>query len=134
MARLLVTTAIKETWGTYEPVLFLGKWCSDKNYKISRDSVVCEPFGIKPEIKKNNFKFINDVEKRLLPQLIEKLNIIHNISYSNRQWNILLGHWLHRFISVSFNRYFSVYEAINRYDVKSTKKINFESYDFSTKD
>lgn len=134
MHRLLVTTAIKETWGDSEPILFLGKWCNYKNINIPRDYVICEPFAIQPKKKKEDFKFIIKTEKKLLSQLIKKLNIVHKISYSKRQWNILLGHWLRRFVSVSFNRYFSISEALENYEVKSTKKINLDSYDFSTKD
>ncbi len=134
LKRLLVTTSIKETCIDSEPILFLGKWCVDTDDDISSDYIVCKPFGIKPKIKKNNFEFIIDVEKKLLPQLINKLNIIHKISYSNRQWNLLLGQWLRRFISVSFNKYFNIAETLNSYDIKTTKKINISRYDHSTKD
>lgn len=134
MERLLVTTPIKKTWGNSEPILFLGAWCNDKGINISRDSLTCKPFAIKSKKKREDFEFIIKVEKKLLTQLINKLNLVHNISYSNRQWNILLGHWIHRFVSVSFNRYFSISEALERYKVNATKKINLDSYDFSTKD
>lgn len=134
MERLLVTTSIKETRADSEPILFLGKWCIDKDEYISTDYIVCKPFGIQPKIRKNNFEFIIEVEKKLLPQLIKKLNVIHKISYSNHQWNLLLGHWLHRFVSVCFNKYFNITEALNSYDIKTTKKINIDGYDHSTKD
>ena len=43
MKRLLVTTALEETWGDGEPALFLGEWCrlhSRENHWSKMDAEV----------------------------------------------------------------------------------------------
>ena len=62
MKRLLVTTALEETWGRDVPVIFLGEWCrqySRKHIWAKMDALVAQPFGAQPEQKLSGFDYVD---------------------------------------------------------------------------
>jgi hypothetical protein len=62
MKRLLVTTALEETWGRDVPVIFLGEWYrqfSRKHIWAKMDAFVAQPFGEQPEQKLNGFDYVD---------------------------------------------------------------------------
>ena len=62
MKRLLVTTALEETWGRDVPVIFLGEWCrlySRKHIWSKMDALVAQPFGAQLEQKLSGFHYVD---------------------------------------------------------------------------
>lgn len=102
---LLVTTALKETWGKDEEILFLGEWC--KTYK---DKKILEKRRYKtlPYNWDNREQFFLDVKyldelyEKILPKLGAKLNEIHKTNHSVRFWRISIGIWLGFFYKYYF--------------------------------
>ena len=43
--------------------------------------------------------------KKFLNYLFKKLNIINDINFDKKQWNILLGSWLFYYLSACYNKY-----------------------------
>jgi putative transferase (TIGR04331 family) len=123
IARHLITTADERTWKFDRPVLFLGEWCRlyDKRAVwMSMDAIVAEPFGLETGRKSNNIDYVQALSARLLIQLSVALNAFHNTNHTPRYWNILLGHWLQRYVNVCFNRYFTIEKALKSYKITST--------------
>jgi putative transferase (TIGR04331 family) len=56
---------------------------------------------------KENIIYHNKVYEAVLEKLCCELNNIHRVKYTNRYWEILLGHWLKRAISTVHARYIS---------------------------
>lgn len=121
--RHLVTTSDERTWKSDSPVLFLGEWC--RLYDRSAiwggiDGEVAEPFGLEAEKKSNDADYVKALSAALLIELTGTLNAYHNTNHEPRYWNILLGHWLQRYVSVCFNRYFTIEQALISYKIIST--------------
>ena len=107
--KLLVTTALEETWGSTEKeIVFLGKWClpygkginlKDKEYKII-------PFHWDDRNKLlDDYNYLHKLHSDLLTKLMEYLNIYHKSNYSLKFWQTLLDPWLLNYLSVQFDRW-----------------------------
>jgi putative transferase (TIGR04331 family) len=137
MKRLLVTTALEETWGKNVPVLFLGEWCrlySRKDIWSKMDAFVAEPFGVQPEQKLSDMDYVVGLAKQILTELTELLNKYHMVQYSERYWNIILGQWLRVYVQFAFNRYYALDQTLKNYTVSGTIIIENDNYDLSTSD
>jgi putative transferase (TIGR04331 family) len=137
MKRLLVTTALEETWGDDVPVLFLGEWC--RTYKRKHiwskvDALVAQPFGVEPAQKLIDIDYVDQLAIKILSELSEELNKFHQVQHSERYWNIVLGHWLKRYVSIAFNRYHTVDQALKNYDIEGTISFEDSGYTLATSD
>jgi putative transferase (TIGR04331 family) len=133
MGRLLVMTALEETWGDDVPVLFLGEWCRLYNRKhiwSKVDALVAQPFGVEPE----HADYINGLTSQILTELTEVLNKYHRVQYSERYWKILLGHWLQMYVEMAFNRYYALDQALKNYKVLGAVIIKGDNYHLATSD
>jgi putative transferase (TIGR04331 family) len=105
---LIVTTAIEETWGTDEDLIFLGEWCKRYQAKALWSS---RQYKTAPYHWRDRKKLAKDHEylKQLYDKLIDcitiDLNHFHNKSYPARFWRILIGPWLLNFVSVIWDRW-----------------------------
>ena len=72
MKRLLITTALEETWGDGQPVLFLGEWCrrySLKDHWSKMDAEVL-PYHWNDRAKLYaDYQYLREFYERLLRDL-----------------------------------------------------------------
>ena len=137
MRRLLVTTALEETWGEGVPVLFLGEWCRLYNRKhiwSEMDALVARPFGVEPAQKASDTDYVDGLAIKILSELSAALNKFHQVQHSERYWNIVLGHWLKRYVSVAFNRYHTLDQALKNYNIEGTIIFKDSGYTLTTPD
>jgi putative transferase (TIGR04331 family) len=137
VARHLITTADERTWKFDRPVLFLGEWCRLYDRSAVWDEVgaeVAAPFGLQAEKKSNDINYVQALSANLLIELTAALNAFHNRNYTSRYWNILLGHWLQRYVAVCFNRYFTIEQAFKSYKIVSTTVFDSAGYSLATPD
>lgn len=130
MKRYLITTADERSWVFDRPVLFLGEWCRryDRKHIWSKmDGIVAAPYGLDVERKKNDLDYIQSIFGPLLIELTGALNAFHHTEHNERYWNIVLGHWLQRYVSVIFNRYQTIGNALENHEISGTSI--FESMD-----
>ena len=62
---------------------------------------------------------INKIFSITFPLICKKLNNFHNCDYSNRYWNIILGNWLFRCISVIVYRFNITKKILSKYNITS---------------
>lgn len=121
--RFLITTALEDTWVKDKPVLFLGEWCkrySRSDEWSSMDSKVL-PYHWDDRNKMfEDYNYLQTFYENLLRDLSVKLNAIHGVSHSLRYWRILAGPWLGYFLQVLFDRWTSVQQAVNKYEISET--------------
>ena len=98
----LATTAQEEFWDVSKPIVFLGEWCllyerrsywEPLNYKL-----LSIPYKNSSFVE-NTYDYINCTYEKILPLLSETLNSIHGRKHSIRYWRILIGPWLHLYLS-----------------------------------
>ncbi|MBL1140619.1 MAG: hypothetical protein HND53_01150 [Proteobacteria bacterium] len=131
MKRFLITTADERTWKFDRPVIFLGEWCCRHNRKHiwqAMDGIVAKPYGIESKEKLECFDELKVVTADILLELTAALNNIHGTNHTERYWNLLLGHWLQRYIKIIINRYYTLVQAIENYEIRDTICIKAEEY------
>jgi len=137
MKRYLITTADERTWQFDRPVLFLGEWCrlySRTPVWAGVDGLVAAPFGLRPGQKERDIAYVQALSKQLLKELTSALNAFHGTTHGVRYWNILLGHWLQRYVSLVFNRFFTLEQALENHEISGTTVLDFADYSLAVMD
>ena len=126
MERLLVSTAMEETWGDGEPVLFLGEWClrySRMDQWSNLDSEVLPSHWDDRAKLKRDRQMLAGMHEVLLAELAAELNERHDVNHGLRYWRILLGPWLGYFVQTLFDRWATVQAALNFSDLSRTVSL-----------
>lgn len=125
MKRLLVTTALEETWRD-EPVLFLGEWCRrfERRQRWSQMDAVLLPYHWDDRARlQKDYAYLQKLHERLLPSLSAQLNHLHGVDHGLRYWRILIGPWLGYFTQMLFDRWTSTTQALQSHDISETVVI-----------
>ena len=81
------------------------------------------------KIQKKNVIKNKIIFNKFLKKLSKELNKIHNVNYSERFWNILMGHWLNGYINTMYRQYTNIKYSIEHKYIKKNiveiKKFNF---------
>ncbi len=118
VSRLLITTALEETWRPDEPVLFLGEWCrryARREQWQGMDAVVAAYHWDDREKMERDYAYLAELHESLLELLTRQLNRIHLVAHSPRYWRILLGPWLGYFVQIVFDRWSSIQSVLSHY-------------------
>lgn len=127
----LATTALEEFWDTSKPIIFLGDWCllyERRSYwETLNGSLLSSPYD-NANAAEDAFCYINRIYEQILPLLGEALNSIHGQSHGNRYWRILIGPWLHMYLSVIYDRFVHVKHALVQYPNLTTVGLAENSF------
>lgn len=142
MRHYLATTGISEIWDLDKEVVLLGPWCltSENNRRspgMTQYSSIPSPWDDSTK-KCEASQYCFELYGKIVPELSSALNSIHNVSYPVAYWQVLLGPWLLRFISVLYDKYIRIEHALKAFPDFSTHVIprercnlvSFDSYDF----
>ena len=113
--------------------IFLGKWCVSFSERKKKDLVFVKSLPINTEILDKDNNLIIKLTKNISSEIYKLLNEFHRENFDNRQWNIMLGIWLHKCISLILNRYNILKYSIKNYEILSTTVYKSQNYDLSCK-
>jgi putative transferase (TIGR04331 family) len=107
MHDLLVTSSIKECCIPEKNIIFLGGWCVpfENLDSFHANNKFAKPFGPNLKSVKNLSDYSGKLYAQLLFHLTLELNKLHSEDNSEREWEIIIGHWLMRYIRALINRY-----------------------------
>ena len=137
MSLFLVTTADERSWKLDRPVLFLGEWCrryDRRHVWQGLNATVAEPFGAHVADRDRNLAYVEALSRRLLTELTDVLNEFHCTTHTRRYWHIVLGHWLQRYVTLVFNRYFNLEQALENAGALETTVFDASGYRLATND
>jgi len=123
MERLLVSTAIEESWIDAEPMLFLGEWCRHPSRRHRWEDLDIEvvPYHWSDRAKvEGDRRYLDDLYEVLLGELADELNERHGVDHGIRYWRILLGPWLGFVIQEIFDRWETISAAVSGFHVSGT--------------
>lgn len=69
---------------------------------------------------KNKYDFflkIRQIKKIFFKHISSQLNELHNVSYSSRFWDILIGSWMEHFIELAYDRISIIEFVLKKYDI-----------------
>jgi len=108
--RLLITTALEETWpeNSSVPVLFLGEWCRlySRKERWSKMDALVAPYHWDDRKKLHqDYLILTEIYKKNISILGVFLNKKNNVKHTSRYWEIVAGPWLKRFLMIAFDRW-----------------------------
>ena len=123
MERLLVTTALEESWSDTEPMLYLGEWCRlySRRHRWSELDAAVLPYHWDDREKfALDSQFLVSLHEELLIELAGFLNDHHGVDHSLKYWRILVGPWLGYFTQTLFDRWESIHQAVATENLSGT--------------
>lgn len=105
---LLATTAIEDTWGANEPIVFLGEWCRIYERKAvwsQREHRVVPNHWNAPGKLKNDHDYLKGLHDSILAKLAVGLNSLHGLDRSVRYWQTIFDPWLLTYVAVIWDRW-----------------------------
>ncbi|MBF0479361.1 MAG: hypothetical protein HQL26_07745 [Candidatus Omnitrophica bacterium] len=119
MSSFIAITPHLSTWEKQQKLLVLGLWCltdpaCKKYYEEHHGQIIPTPWRPTTRIKEAA-DYCYEVYQQILPLLAGELNQIHQVNFSDRYWQILLGPWLLSFIHVVYDRYKRLDNAFAQY-------------------
>ena len=132
----LVTTSDPELRSIDKENLFLGSWCvlfKEKISKKGKNFTYVRPKPIDKETLDKDQKKIIDYSQKLFKDVFEILNKQHNEKFNDRQWTIMLGILIHKYVSLIINRYDNLERAIKNHDISSSTFFYSKDYELSSK-
>ena len=125
---LLVTTALEETWGDTERLVFLGEWCRlyDRSAVWTRRSheVVSNHWDDRKKLRRD-YDYLKKLHDSLLAALVPAMNRQHHVERPLRYWQMIFDPWLLTYVAVMWDRWECLRVAFDEYDVLDT--IVFDS-------
>ncbi len=106
--KLLVTTALEQTWGSDEPIVFLGEWCrlyDRKDVWMKRSCQVIPNHWDDREKLREDYGYLESLYGSLLADIASAMNRYHQIDRTLRYWQMILGPWLLTYIAVIWDRW-----------------------------
>lgn len=125
--RVLVTTALEETWPRDTPVLFLGEWCRLHARRDRWDDLDGKVLPYHWDDRVQLFADYQELQafyERLLLDIVPQLNQMHGVDHGQRYWRILIGPWLNCFTQVLFDRWTTVQQAVRDYAISNVRVLN----------
>jgi putative transferase (TIGR04331 family) len=119
----LATTADQRFWNPNRKMLFLGNWCKvydqERIWSSLDHEVLPYHWDDRSRLHKD-YKYLNELYERVLANLTDELNKLHNVEHSVRYWRIVVGPWIYYFLQILYDRYLSISSAIQSGKVKHT--------------
>lgn len=126
--KLLATTALEETWGSNEDLIFLGEWCkkfSRREIYQKRKYLTVDYHWLDRNKLTNDHIYLENLYEKVLLALSKHLNLIHHLDEDIRFWRIIVGPWLISYIAVIWDRWESIL-LLGKFDEIEIKAIKFQ--------
>lgn len=117
--KVLITTALEETWPKDSDLVFLGNWCKKHSRQDCLVGVQHEtiPYHWEDRTKfKKDVKYLQDFHEILLDKMHVILNGYHQTNYSIKYWRTVVGPWLAIVVPSVFDRWENLTAAMNLND------------------
>mgnify|MGYP002819096603 CR=1 FL=1 len=117
--------------------MFLGEWCKlyGQKHVWSKMDYETLPYHWDDRAKLyKDSRYLDRVYERFLPALAGQLNEIHQVGRSTDGWRIIIGPWIYYFISVLYDRYLSICNAIDSGKVTQTWVPQLKESEYAPRD
>lgn len=109
--KLLITTALHETWGREEEIIFLGEWCKKYGQEDLFSHRKHSTYEYHLQDRKKlaiDHEYLSALYERLLTFFASSLNNFHKTDKPLRYWRIIFGPWLLTYLPLMHDRWSSL--------------------------
>tara|TARA_B100001057_G_scaffold484525_1_gene562740 strand:+ start:7350 stop:9074 length:1725 start_codon:yes stop_codon:yes gene_type:complete len=116
---LLILQNYKKKIDKSEKIFFLGRWCIPYDQEKYVNLKYCNSYHWADKSKRQkDFRYLQKLYDRIVVALSKKLNTLHSLNLSKREWQLIIGHWVMIFITKSFDSYENL-----KFFCKNNKKL-----------
>ena len=129
MTKSLVFSLDNHNFKKDKDILLAGEWvleCSNKKNESLNYDIFYSTSDMKKQRITNSINS-NKIYQNILKDLSIKLNEVHALNLGLRSWNILLGHWLKRFVDLCYQKDFILNEILNNQNISKVYGIKNEN-------
>ena len=133
----LILSNSYESVSTNDEVLFISKFYHDlvKEENLLKEKYkICKPIGLEKEERKSNLIECDKIYDSILKDISKLLNDYHKIDLKIKDWEVLMGMWLKRFIWIFFYEYKLIKNALNEFKVDRIHLFDEKDYKLYTKE
>jgi putative transferase (TIGR04331 family) len=98
------------------------------------DAIVIPPCGLGAAKKDADYAEARSLEDMLFPVLCNTLNQHHGVQYNERFWQIVLGHWLRRYVDAMLNRVKTLEQCLQVHEISGYTAYANNQYYLATLD
>lgn len=104
MTKNLILNEIHSLNESKDNSAYIGKFAF-KNMSLINSNQVLDYHWNDNNKKENDFYYIKKIRVEISNEIYQKLNKIHGINFSNKQWEIFFGRWLNQFLVFLFDKW-----------------------------
>lgn len=125
---LLVTTGLKINQTNKNSTIFLGDWCLDYSLRkeVESNSIIQPYHWSNFEKLESDYNYLDILFNKILEDLTDVLNKIHNVNFNERYWRILIGPWLGYFIHGLYDKWENLRIVNLKYSNLRTEIVEFD--------
>ena len=126
MRKLLVTTALEESYIEGREAVLLGEWCKRYKHRALWNSRTHEvlPYHWELETKREaDYRYLEEVYDDTVTRLATALNACHGLDHPRRYWETLVGGWLAMYVASLFDRWEAIRLAFAHYSKLDTVRL-----------
>lgn len=127
----LVTAASANLLSDHRLNLLMGTWCTHYNVRnpiLDDDfALIAAPWGLEKRYTPIAEYAIMQISDRVLSKLVTQLNDKHQVTYTRRTWEIILGPWLKVFVGYIYRRSSTLNTVLQSHDIFSIKCFTFQA-------
>jgi len=132
----LTTHLNEELFKSGEKFLYFG-FINAQQHKIIKEKYNKVDFDTETTLAKElkeRHEYCEKVYQRILTGLTNNLNELHNVKFSERMWEVILGRWTRDFIYVAFKNYRFLKNLFEKKNVKKIFTTDTEEFSLLTFD
>jgi putative transferase (TIGR04331 family) len=127
----LVTASDRRLLSDAFPNLLMGEWCNFHNVPFPIEHAelipVAEVWCDDSDCIKLSLNQVSKYSECLISRLASSLNDIHNLNFSTRAWEIILGPWVSQFVGYVFRRSSTIMKSIELQNIESIKYLGLNA-------
>ena len=77
------------------------------------------------------FCYLDNLSEKIILEIKENLNTLHNLDFDINDWKIIIGPWLNNFLKLTYNRFYKVLGALKDNDISEITIFNCEDECFT---
>jgi putative transferase (TIGR04331 family) len=136
MSKVLITSSDERLLLQNHEYIFLSEGCflNLDNESYTTNSIVFPPYGISKSQKDADRIFSEELEEYLYSSICPILNAQHNLDFNRKQWQIVLGKWLRRYVDLLINRINTLGIAFGKKNFDKISLLKIDDFSFAAED
>ena len=120
-----------------DEILYVSQFNADlinQNFLSKNIYSICKPVATTKNERQVNLVECDKIYESIISDVTNSLNNLHDVNYSKKEWEIMIGMWLKRFVWSCYHQYKLLKNAIINYKIDRIHLLEEKNYKLYTKE